>query len=211
VPIKSVVRNNITKWDSLGINFWGINKNATSTIVNHFAIAEGLIKEDEIHLSGGQKGKLKITEQFISRDEAFSNMFLNFTVVRNPYARFESCYKHLKYPLTDVQKNTRLKAKFNPNWSADEFLDFIEYMFQDANSSKVNKHYQRQSWFITNIKKMDYVIKLEKLNKRWPFKHITFPAFISNPSSKIEVKYNKDRLYNLYQEDFENFKYEKSI
>ena len=69
---KKVKRQNITSWPELGINYWGINKNATSTMMNHFAVLTGNINAQEI-LINSQAGKKTVSKRYISIDTALTN------------------------------------------------------------------------------------------------------------------------------------------
>lgn len=204
---KEIVSQNITCWPELGVNYWGINKNATSTIITHFT---KLVYNDQSMLGDvelGQSAKKYLSQRYIDKSEALRNGYVNFTIVRNPYDRFESCFKQFKYPKYEVHSLSASKARFNPDWSADDFLNFIEKKFVEKRSIG-NKHYRKQSWFVPNPNFLQHVIKLEKLNNHWPF-DFPAPEFKSNFQPSMEINYNKEKFYKLFKEDFDNFKYTK--
>ena len=205
---KEIKHQNITAWPELGVNFWGINKNATSTIISHFSVLTKDIEEQNYDFELGQRAKLiaKANNRYIDSSVAFNNGLKNFSIVRNPHSRFLSCFKQFKYPQNEIHERSSKKAAFNKDWSADDFLENIERKFVFRNKPG-NKHYWKQSWFLPLPKTIDYIIKLEKLNNEWPFE-FDAPSFISNKSNfKQIIKYNKDLLENIYYEDFENFGY----
>ena len=113
--LQKVLLDKILPWSELGINYWGINKNATSTITLHFGQLVGDISkptEDQIHQGVAWKISQN-QDRYISSDEALNNGYKNFCVIRNPYDRFVSCYNHFANPIHDVQKQTQRKARFN--------------------------------------------------------------------------------------------------
>lgn len=204
-PSKETVRSNITTWPELGINYWGINKNATSTFITHFSnilFNNAFINDIDI----GQKAKQQIKKRYISPEQAFTNGLKNFGIVRNPYKRFESCYKHFAYPISPEQEKSSRKAKFIPGWSPDMFLQHINKKFS-INDKAGNKHFWKQSTFITHPEKMDFIVKLEEIENNWPL-DIPLPSFSANKTTSNNIdNYNKDMVRKLYQEDFINFGY----
>ena len=200
---KLTKRYNILAFPQLNLNYWAINKVATSTMCNHLLIQTGATIDTQ-HNSG-QVGKRMTSTLHIDRETAYTNGLINFAIVRSPYARFESCYRHFKYPKNDIQYAGSHKARFDPAWSPDDFLDHIERVFDKGHVG--NKHYAKQSWFIPDPERLDHIIKLESLAQDWPF---DFPApnFVSNSTSPADnLQYNTDKLTHLYQEDFDTFGY----
>ena len=181
---KSIVRQNITHWPELGINYWGINKNATSTITLHFGQLVGDIPkptEDQIHQGVAWKISQN-QDRYISSDEALNNGYKNFCVIRNPYDRFVSCYNHFANPIHDVQKQTQRKARFNNSWTPNDFMEHIAKTFETGR--KINKHWRKQIAFIGDLSKFNVVIKIEELNQSWKDQlDCPAPNIISNPSS----------------------------
>lgn len=204
---KQVIRQNITTWPELGINYWGINKNATSTFINHFSFLCGVINYEQLYISGGQYGKKKINrDRYISSTTAFSNGLINFAIVRDPYYRFESCYKHFKYPLSYQQERGSRKAKFESTWSANDFLQHIHKKLCKGEKSG-NKHFWRQTTFINSADYMDIIIKLEHYKTQWPFSFAP-PAFNVNCSQKTEkIEYQRSLVNKIYKSDFKTFNY----
>ena len=200
---KRIKRHNILAFPQLNLNYWGINKVATSTMCNHLLIQTGVTVNTQN--KSGQVGKRMTGKLHIDRQTAYTNNLINFAIVRSPYARFESCYRHFKYPKDEVQSFGSHKAKFDPVWSPDDFLDHIEKVFAKGNIG--NKHYAKQSWFIPEPQRLDHVIKLENLVKNWPF-DFSPPDFVSNPTTVVpSIKYNREKLHHLYAEDFNVFGY----
>ena len=71
---KNIIRQNITHWPELGINYWGINKNATSTITLHFGQLVGDIpKPTDYQIHQGLAWKISQNQnRYISADEAYT-------------------------------------------------------------------------------------------------------------------------------------------
>ena len=200
---KKIKRDNITSFPELGINYWGINKVATSTLVNHFVLLTG--KHINVQVSSGQKGKSLSKTRAVSKEIAYTNGLINLGVVRHPEERFESCYRHFKFPKDDVQAVGGKKANFDPAWTADDFLDHIDRVFLAGRIG--NKHYSKQTWYIPEPGRLDHIIKLERLTEDWPFVFPS-PQFVSNPTTKVwNLKYNKEKLHEIYQCDFDTFGY----
>ena len=200
---KAKVRQNITAWPELGINYWGINKNASSTLTIHFATLCGEIKPTDEDIARGILAKERMGSRYITQDEAFSNGLKNFGVSRHPLARFKSIYKHLKHPKTVIQQQTVSKARFDPTWTPIEFAEHIVHTFQ---TGKINKHWKRQVSFIPHAWRMNHIVKLERLFEDWPF---DFPApnITSNPTVDEDVDIDEGIIYDLYHEDYLSFGY----
>ena len=200
---KAVTRQNITAWPELGINYWGINKNASSTVTMHFATLCGEITPTEEEIALGVLAKSGMGKRYITQDQAFRNGLKNFAVSRHPFDRFKSIYKHLKHPKTVIQQRTVDKARFDPSWTPMEFLEHIIHTFQ---TGKINKHWKKQVSFIPQHWRLDHIIKLESLSEDWPF-DFDPPNIISNPTVSKDIDLDEDIIYDLYHEDYLSFGY----
>jgi len=206
---KSILRNNIIKFQELGINYWAINKNASSTLTMHFGEAVGDIQKPnlaEIQLGVSFKIKDEALSRYITPNEALNNGLLNFCVIRDPCRRFISCYNHLKNPQTEVQKNTISKARFDYNWTPNDFMQYIDHTFETG--QKINKHWKPQMDFLMDMSNFDHVIKQEHMIEQWPISHIIGPPkYVANKTQHAEYDYDKQKLYKLYQQDFDELGY----
>ena len=202
---KEIVMQNITTWPEIGINYWGINKVATSSLMAYFISATSDIPINELNQNNDQQAKIiaKKQKRYIDNNTAYNNGCKNLVVVRNPYDRIISCYRMFKYPSNETQKSGAGKARFDSNWNENEFLNHIENQFN--NNIRGNKHYAKQITFVPHIDKMDYVIKLEEIFFQWPLSNL--PKFVFNKSDKQEVNMDIDRVKNLYKEDYKMFGY----
>ena len=200
---KVKVRQNITAWPELGINYWGINKNASCTLTIHFATLCSEINPTDEDIALGILAKESMKPRYITQDEAFSNGLKNFAVSRHPLARFKSIYKHLKHPKTVIQQQTVSKARFGPTWTPMEFVEHIIHTFQ---TGKINKHWKRQVSFIPQSWRLQHVIKLERLIEDWPF-DFPSPHIVSNPTVGKDIDIDEGIIYDLYHEDYLSFGY----
>jgi len=200
---KAVVRQNITAWPELGLNYWAINKNASSTLTMHFATLCGEITPTDEEIESGQLAKGGMGSRYITQEQAFQNGLKNFAVTRHPVDRFKSIYKHLKHPKTVVQQRTVGKARFDPTWTPMEFLEHIIHTLQ---TGKINKHWKKQVSFIPQPWRLDHIIKLERLSEDWPF-DFDPPGIISNSTVDLDIDVDEGIVYDLYHEDYLSFGY----
>lgn len=203
---KYVIQENIIHFPKLNINFWAMNKNASSTFLEHFA---KLSKYDFTYNDDGQGAKiyLKKNDHYIDYETAKSNGSKNVTVVRNPFKRFESCYRMWKYPVNKTQAKASDKGNFEPHWEANDLLRAIDRKF-NFREKRGNKHYWKQIWFVHDTSIMDHIVKLEDIARTWDL-DIPYPEFHTNQSGekKTPLDYDKDFCYNIYREDFKTFGY----
>jgi len=200
---KAVVRQNITAWPELGINYWGINKNASSTLTIHFATLCGEITPTDEDIALGILAKERMKPRYITQDEAFQNGLTNFAVSRHPFERFKSVYKHLKHPKTVIQQRTVTKARFDPTWNEKQFL---EHIIDTFHTGKINKHWRKQVSFIPQPWRLDHVIKLERLMEDWPF-DFNPPEIQSNTTVEEVVSVDEELIHDVYHEDYLSFGY----
>ena len=110
----------------------------------------------------------------------------------------------LQIPIHDVQKQTQCKARFNN--PTNDFMEHIAKTFETGR--KINKHWRKQIDFIGDLSKFNVVIKIEELNQSWKDQlDCPAPNIISNPSSHHTLQFDQQRLYEIYQNDFEALGY----
>ena len=90
------LKYNISCWDDLGLNYWGITKCGNTSIKYALIESSGrlidqLIKSDAHGADSWVHSENHI--KYIDLDTALSNGNRNFAVTRNPYDRFISMYK----------------------------------------------------------------------------------------------------------------------
>lgn len=180
---------NITRWDKFRINWWGVAKNATTSIKRAFITAMGHGRNVE-----PQMGKATL---YISREEAQNNGYENIAIIRNPYDRFVSMYIQI-FRYTGDEANIR-RLKIN---SMDKLLDYIE---SQPNEER-NVHFKTQSCCLVdpNIRYYD-ITEMDKLSR-----DIGIPIPHENKGAKRGLTdQQKDRVYKIYKEDFDKLGYEK--
>lgn len=186
---------NITVWPTLGYNFWGITKCANTAVKTHlYELATKQRFTDKKHT------RIHGVDSIIyaSRQEAMENGLRNFSVTRNPYDRFLSIYSDmiLSRPKRGVV------AGLDPAMSVDDVLDFIQA------ATEPDVHLRTQSSFIPVHEFLTFdVTQLAT----WPL--ALDPVKQKRHQSKIKhIGLNalqRERVYQLYKEDFVNFNYLK--
>lgn len=210
MDFKSKVRQNITAWPELGINYWGIHKNASSTMIMHLCTLTGTITPTEEEIEEGMLGKTTLvhSHRYITQEEAFENGLINFAITRHPLDRFISIYKHLKYPKTPAQENTRRKIKMTGDFTPMDFLEHVATTFRTG--KKINKHWDRQVANVPMPWILDHVIKLENLIEDWPL-DIEPPAIKSNSTGNEDVDIDERLIYDVYHQDYTQFGYQPKV
>lgn len=187
--------DNITVWPTLGYNFWGITKCANTAVKTHlYELATKQkfteAKHTRIH---GEKAII-----YTTREVALANGLRNFSVTRNPYDRFLSIYSDMILS----RPKRGIKAGLDPAMSVDDLLDFVQ------NATELDVHLRTQSSFIPVHQFLTFDVKQLAA---WPLS--LAPVTQKRHPSKVKhIGLNalqRERVYQLYQEDFANFNYLK--
>lgn len=155
----------------------------------------------------------------------YQNMFSNhifeqyfkFCIVRNPYSRFESAYYYLKNGGFDARD--KLWAEEN----LMQYADINEFVKVWLNSKSMFEmvHFKPQSYFLKDKSgqlNLDFIGRLESIQK--DFEIIKEKLELTSNLKKINTaknkqnktrldKVSKDKIYQLYKEDFDLLNYEK--
>lgn len=202
------MKSNITTWPELGINFWGINKNASSSFRTHFMAT---VHNDNSIITKSNDRELfdsanRTMDRLITPTTAHNNQLINICIVRSPYSRFKSIYKYFQNPLCSLQKKAIQHSNLSKQMNIDDFIDSLAI---ELIAGTVNKHACPQHYFIDSITKIDHVVKLEQLETTWPISSSLLPTYTVNQNKMNIILNNKQKnlINHLYKDDFKIFKY----
>ena len=191
------------------IIFIHIPKTAGSSI-EHLLRDEGKYELDFIGVRNGRSTHHYMGIELKMILKELYPTYYKFSFVRNPYDRLISEYFWCRI--------NNVGHKFNKTF--DEFLDYVEDVIKNKKFFKPieNDHFIPQYSFLFFNKKLivNNIFKYEDLEKVVPLikKRLKIKTSLQhlNKSVKNEItltQEQKDRIYNLYQIDFETFNYEK--
>ena len=191
------------------IIFIHIPKTAGSSI-EHLLRDEGKYELDFIGVRNGRSTHHYMGIELKMILKELYPKYYKFSFVRNPYDRLISEYFWCRI--------NNVGHKFNKTF--DEFLDYVEDVIKNKKFFKPieNDHFIPQYSFLFFNKKLivNNIFKYEDIETVVPLikKRLKIKTSLQhlNKSVKNEItltQEQKDRIYNLYQIDFETFNYEK--
>ena len=189
---------NITQWESLGVNYWGITKAANSTIKSHLLKASGFSQNEWLDTVKVNKESLA---DYITPEQAHNNSLLNFTVIRHPLGRAVSVYKDLVMS----RPERSVSAGLSEDMTLDDYFDFLSSTDDDS----CDVHMKSISWFIKSD--LQFVFKLENKFLDWRFNFAEAPNVVVNKSASttLDLKRNHIKIVEQrYKEDFTRFDYD---
>jgi len=182
---------NISTWDKIGLNFWGVPKAGDTSIkyLLHQVSGSDILESDD-------KTQWVHNHEFttyISPDQAIDNGFANIAVTRNPYSRFISMWKDVKRRGPEFSLSCK---------TIDEFLFHIE----NTADRKRNVHFRSQSYFLRDIVQCIDITDTDTLQiyLNHPIPHKNILKGVIELSDR-----QKERVYNVYKNDFEYLGYNK--
>lgn len=182
------LKYNISHWQELNINYWGITKCYNTSI--KYALAEKTnknLKQVDNTCEWVHDQKLI---RYIDRNTALKNGCINIALTRNPFDRFISLYK-------DVHRRKTLSKKVGSKISIDSVLNYIER----TNEEKRDVHFRSQCYYICeNDKIIPDVITINEFEKMINTK---VKKLNSIDQSVVLTDEQRKRVYNLFQKDFE--------
>jgi hypothetical protein len=168
---------------------------------------------------------------FLTHDPNFDPNFFTWAFVRNPYTRLASAYYYVK------SRHKQLYSDFciDPDSNFENFIFHLdknvlpEYFNESIELAKGITHFYPQSYFLKSDEyKLDFIGKFENIKQDWKYvvKRIEMKADKrgqlrdtlphSNKTSAQKRDYMseytpemKERVYDIYREDFEMFGYTK--
>ena len=134
------------------------------------------------------------------------NTYKKFTIIRDPYDRVVSDYHWLR-----ANYFASLTITIPENF--DDFLSMREEVVRGNKYSEnmFYDHFYPMSYYFEEIE-YDYVIRFENIDKE--FEVLNLPNKLLKINSTVRGEFQltqeqKDRIYELYKEDFIKFGYEK--
>jgi hypothetical protein len=153
--------------------------------------------------------------------------YFKFTIVRNPYGRLVSCYKHKIHPDPKHSSNNYYKgvarelSRFEQFYGGMTFEAFVNAVCVIPDC-QADPHFRSQVSFITVKGRIvpDFVGRFENLKS--DAQHIiskagidsSFPHLMATEKVKYENFYNKelkDKVFERYKMDFDTFGYPSSL
>ena len=218
---KYIIENGLAISHQFQYVYCRIYKSGNSTIVASLFNAEENVIITELEEIQKIKDTYFTKPSELSKEEiAKVGDYFKFTFVRNPYSRFLSCYLDKIKNKNSSKRKIVIKAlneDVNANISIDKFLNFLE-----NGGLRVNGHWAPQSDFLVfPIDEYNFIGRLENLSvdlgKTLEFIYNRSCEIVSVVSHKTESKnqlqnldlLQKERIYQLYKEDFKNFNYRK--
>ena len=194
---------NITQWNDLGLNYWGIPKCGNTSV--KYALLEKVNIANSDHSDTQQWVHNLDIAEYISRETAKKNGNANFATIRNPYERVKSLYKDFGIRRADTKimkdvESHRLK-------DLDYFLEHYIKQSTDAN----NIHLRSLSYFLVKDGNVliDNVIDINNINNFLSKYYITVPVL--NTTQDLDIEFTdkqKQIIYSRYHQDFEIFGYD---
>ena len=149
----------------------------------------------------------------VEKVETYDKSIFKFAFVRNPFDRLASCFRHVikKGSFQKIQGDDRLSREM----SFESFVDVIE----NTEIQNMDIHFRPQHTFFPEAP--DYIGRFEDLSQ--DFAEVCHKIGIKgaelrheNKTDKIDFKkyYNKqtaNKVFKIYQKDFELFNYESFI
>lgn len=200
--------------------YYRIPKAANTTVISNIYPSEVLAKYSMSSNMAEFKSSLPKLSDIPSKDvDSVLNKFYQFSVVRNPVSRFRSCY--LDKVNNDLRKSRSIKKSLGMNESetidVDNFLYFLE-----SGGLYENAHWAPQSDLISvDADKLDFLGTVENLHADLPIicrdlgievkeiKDWTGNATVRKGKKMPLTDAQLNRIYRLYECDFECFKYKK--
>lgn len=195
------------KWNTV---FVQVPKNASTAIHSALSNPTDQSHEHELYI-----------ETLANNDPELMENYFSFGVVRNPYDRFVSCYEYYRDP------------EHSYGWSFS-FEDVVNMMYERGKFfyTTEEKHWWPQARYLA-VKKIilvDKIIRFETIDEEWPgiieeiskvtSSSYSLPRNFITKSNVTGIRENrnweeyytpelKEKVYWLYQRDFELFNYEK--
>lgn len=197
----TVKKFNISAWDNINANYWGITKCGNTSVKYGLLekIGKNIYKPEGI----AQWVHGENITKYISKETALSNGYENFTVTRNPYNRSISMFN-------DFMKRkdlylTALHSSAKKITTLDEFLSYLS----TVPTGELNEHFKPQVYFIYENDKLlvDKIFDINEINEINKKYELSIPHINKTKNIRTLNPTNISMINNLYHEDFEKLNY----
>lgn len=194
------IKYNISQWDNLKINYWGITKSGNTSV------KYALLKKCNKNIKNIDDASMWVHENnlavYIDQLTASKNGYKNIAVTRNPYERAISMYKDL------IRRRDTIFATHHNNHNITSFDSFLDILINQPDEKR-NLHFKTQTYFITKDSRLlvDEVYDLNDIPKLNKHLGIDIPH-INSIKGKMELTEEQIKKINIiYEADFRILKY----
>jgi len=200
--------DNISLYKKHNLCFFGITK-CCSTSIKAALLKQSIINKYALRYDYIYNHK---DAMYISKNNNF-NDYITFTVIRHPYIRIASLYKHfiIRDPKRLFELSSSIKAV-----NARDITYFLEYLFGTTNDYTCNHHFKSISSFTVDT----YNVIIPKLVFDFDKDNNSLKTFLKSFECSIEksnvsntdlffTKKHKQLIQNRYESDFNNFNFEE--
>lgn len=202
-PIELKTLYNITAWDKLKLNYWGIPKCMNTSV--KYTLYSQLNPNDSRSVNGIPRWIHHVDLlRYITKGSALVNGNINFTVIRHPYDRVLSLYRDMTF--------RRRKVNMMPdvdNRKIDGLDEFIDVYIKNSTDAD-NIHLRSISYFICEDGKplFDNIFTFDTISEflQMDVAHIN----ITDPCEITLSEAHKHIIQERYANDFkvEAFKFQ---
>lgn len=224
------VDRGICHFPSLGVNFWAIPKNASTTLKIHFTQHEHAESDDQFDINLYEsitdprqrlmmENKYSENINYIGVNEALTNKCSNIMFTRHPLLRMYSVYTFM-FKDNWFMKKALFATLFEEDNTFDVFIDKIYRwkLYEDYDHVFV-----RQVEFLPDRKTksgMEHIVDVDSMEKQWPYmfsppkNKVNRSTFTTkSPEQKIRSIFDKHEhaaklVESIYEIDYETFNYE---
>lgn len=204
-----------------------IAKNATNSILNALTNYKNSNYTGEESFNGYSLVPQQVIDFNANKNLFFNNIYsekntINFTCIRDPYHRVVSAYinkilngstKEFIVDFFNIYGEDLSVFRNEKEKYFNVFIDFIE----NSNSETLDGHVKPQSKLLElELKKYDYVFKVDELAKSWNIVMDLFPGMPNLPKNKLNASESMnfideidwlglERIKKIYQDDYDIF------
>ena len=189
------------------INYFGVTKSIQTAMV------ASLVKIDIIDPSASRSEYVYDNQVFITKEFAQTNGCKNVSVIRHPYNRVVSLYKH--FVIKDPNRAQELLKGLQVN-DLKGIDDFVAKVIPHFSKEKPNHHLKSINHFLCNdqgkvIPELVFKIEEDKEEIKLFLTSLGCELKVANTST-FDVRLSKeseDIIFERYQKDFNLFKFER--